>query len=74
MKYFNQLDLEYLNFYSENLKNPNYIIMNKKTFDNLLLKIQSIYNIEKPASGKFFYRGIEIIIKNEVLTNKFIII
>lgn len=74
MKKLNALDIVYVKYYKENLKDANYIIMNKQTYDELMLEIESLLPIKNPTNGKVFYRGIEVLIKNEVQTNKFIII
>lgn len=74
MKKLNSLDIVYEKYYKEYLKDAKYIIMNKQTYDELILEIESILPIKNPTNGKVFYRGIEVLIKNEVETNKFIII
>lgn len=74
MKKLSVLDYQYIRYYQENFKDAKYIIMNKETYDNLMLEVDSICTIEKLTTGKLFYRGIEIIIKDEVLTNKFLVI
>jgi hypothetical protein len=74
MKKLSILDYQYIRYYKEHFKHAQYIIMNKETYNQLMLEIDSNYPIEKLITGKLFYRGIEIIIKDEILTNKFLVI
>jgi hypothetical protein len=56
-------------------KEPKTILMNSRTFGMFVYELTKIYpeNIFNP-SGAFFYRGIQIIQKNEIQNDKFLML
>jgi hypothetical protein len=61
--------------YLKDLKDPKNIIMNSKTLGIVVYELTKLYpgNIINPT-GKFYYRGIEIIKKEEIQNGKFLIL
>jgi hypothetical protein len=53
---------------------PSFILMNDRTFGSLLYELRKLYPYEIHTSGKLYFQGTEVIVKNEIENDKFIIL
>jgi hypothetical protein len=55
-------------------KEPSFILINDRTFGSLLYELRKLNPYEIHASGKLYFQGTEVIVKNEIENDKFIIL